>query len=79
MDDRNRGRLTKDGIRIFEDADFAGGHGHEAHFPNIGVMLLSFVGIGGAFIAFVGFTLKGKKLVPIKDPRLHESVSLQNP
>ena len=26
MDDRNRGRLTKDGIRIFEDADFAGMH-----------------------------------------------------
>ncbi len=26
MDDRNRGRLTKDGIRIFDHADFAGMH-----------------------------------------------------
>ena len=26
MDDRNKGRLTKDGIRIFEREDFAGMH-----------------------------------------------------
>lgn len=26
MDERNRGRLTKDGIRIYEPADFAGMH-----------------------------------------------------
>ena len=26
MDDTTRGRLTKDGIRIYEDADFAGMH-----------------------------------------------------
>jgi len=26
VDERNRGRLTKDGIRIFEEADFAGMH-----------------------------------------------------
>ena len=26
MEDRNRGRLTKDGIRIYESADFAGMH-----------------------------------------------------
>ncbi len=32
MDERNRGRLTKDGIRIYEEADFAGMHkaGHLA-------------------------------------------------
>ena len=27
VDERNKGRLTKDGIRIFDQADFAGMHG----------------------------------------------------
>lgn len=59
----------------------AGGHGpdHVAGHVSFGVIeVLSFIGIGGAFMAFFGYSLRGKRTVPIRDPRLHESLGFHN-
>lgn len=59
-----------------------GGHGAEAgHSGSIPfglIEILSMVGIGGAFFAAFGHSLRGKHLVPIKDPRLSESLANHN-
>jgi len=58
-----------------------GGHGgeHAAGAVHFGpANILAFVGIGGAFAAALAFVLRGKKLIPIKDPRLSESLGFHN-
>jgi len=51
-------------------------HPHGVHF---GILdLTTLVGVGGVFLAALGWFLKGSKLVPIRDPRLVESLSFQN-
>lgn len=40
--------------------------------------LLSFIGVGGAFFAAVGFLMQRAPLVPIRDPRLPESLAFEN-
>lgn len=40
--------------------------------------LATFVGIGGIFLGVFGWQLRTRPLVPAKDPRLAESVSLEN-
>jgi hypothetical protein len=53
------------------------GHGHGA--PVIGVTeILAFVGVGGLFLALTTFFLCSAPLVPIKDPRLPESLSYED-
>lgn len=42
------------------------------------VEVLSFVGVGGAFFALVGLAMQRNKLVPVKDPRLPESLAFEN-
>lgn len=37
-----------------------------------------FVGVGGIFLAAVGFGLRGRALIPVKDPRLVESTAFEN-
>jgi len=43
-----------------------------------GIEMGALVGIAGAYAAFVAYRLRGKRLVPIKDPRLSESLALEN-
>ncbi len=40
--------------------------------------LLSLLGVGGAFFAAVGFLMQRTPLVPVKDPRLPESMAFEN-
>ncbi|MCB9568090.1 MAG: quinol:cytochrome C oxidoreductase [Myxococcales bacterium] len=42
------------------------------------VDLLTIIGIGGVFLAVFGWALKRRALVPVKDPRLTESVTFEN-
>lgn len=58
----------------------AGGHGAEGHpHVTVGLMeILSFIGVGGGFLAFFGHSLRGKRTVPVRDPRLHESLGFHN-
>ena len=42
------------------------------------ITLSCFVGIGGLYLAATAFNLKGNALVPVKDPRLTESLSFEN-
>ena len=35
----------------------------------------AFVGVGGLFLAVLGRNLKGRSLVPVRDPRLAESLA----
>jgi hypothetical protein len=52
-------------------------HGHGS--PVIGpVEILSFVGVGGLFLALTAFFLGSAPLVPIKDPRLPESLAYED-
>lgn len=49
-------------------------HGAAPHLLD----LLTFVGIGGLFMALVTFRMKRHALVPQGDPRLHESLAFEN-
>ena len=40
--------------------------------------LLCFVGLGGIFLAAVFWRMKQVNLIPVKDPRLAESLSFEN-
>ncbi len=40
--------------------------------------LTTFLAVGGAFLAIFGYFLKGHAVVPIRDPRLPESLSYEN-
>lgn len=42
------------------------------------VDLTTLVGVGGLFLAVVGWNLKGRRLVPVRDPRLAESLAFEN-
>jgi hypothetical protein len=42
------------------------------------VTIAVFAGMAGLFVASTMFLLKGAALVPLKDPRLPESVSFEN-
>ena len=49
---------------------------HEPHFS--WADLSSFIGVGGFFLAGFGWALRRAALVPVKDPRLPESLHFQN-
>jgi hypothetical protein len=49
---------------------------HGAHFGVAEV--LSFIGVGGAFLGAVGFAMTRNPLVAVKDPRLPESLAFEN-
>jgi len=55
---------------------------HQIRFPfeplNLLITALCFIGIGGLFICFTLYSLKGKPLVPTQDPRLKESLAYEN-
>ena len=40
--------------------------------------LTTLLGIGGFFLGVIGWVMQGKALVPIRDPRLSESLSFEN-
>ena len=40
--------------------------------------LTTFIGVGGAFFAVVGWLLRSSPLIPVKDPRLSESLNFEN-
>ena len=43
-----------------------------------GIEIAALVGMVGAYVAFLAWRMRGKRLVPIEDPRLGESLALQN-
>jgi uncharacterized membrane protein YpjA len=49
---------------------------HGPHFT--AVHALSMLGVGGVCVAMVGVLLRKVPLVPVRDPRLSESLSFQN-
>ncbi|MCP3979673.1 MAG: quinol:cytochrome C oxidoreductase [bacterium] len=51
-------------------------HAHDIHVGLLDVTTL--VGVGGVFLAGLGWNLKRSALVPVRDPRLAESLSFQN-
>ncbi|MEM6786689.1 MAG: quinol:cytochrome C oxidoreductase [Myxococcota bacterium] len=58
-----------------------GGHGpgHHAGTVHFGPEnVLTFIGIGGAFLAALAHRLRGNKLIPVGDPRLPESLGFEN-
>ncbi len=61
--------------------DPVGPHNANNHHPTIEfglVDVLCFVGIGGLWLAVLTWGLSRKALVPVKDPRLAESVHFEN-
>ena len=52
---------------------------HQAHgfHPSV-VDLLAFVGVGGFFLAYLGRNLTSAPSVPVRDPRLPESLAFEN-
>lgn len=63
--------LVMPNIALF---DPNGGHGFHPSLTD----LTSLVGIGGLFLAALGWNLKGGSLLPVKDPRLGESMAFEN-
>jgi hypothetical protein len=53
-----------------------GVYSHGAHFGL--AEILSFIGVGGAFAAVAGFAMTRNPLVPVRDPRLPESIAFEN-
>ena len=51
-------------------------HSHDAHLSVVDVT--SLVGIGGLFLGAVLFVLRRQPVVPVRDPRLAESLSFEN-
>ena len=51
---------------------------HKYEFQPHLLDLTTLVGIGGVFFGAVGWVMQGKALVPIRDPRLSESLSFEN-
>jgi hypothetical protein len=51
-------------------------HSEEMHFSLMD--LTTFVGVGGVFIFAIGRAMNKHALVPVKDPRLHESLAFEN-
>ena len=52
---------------------------HQAHgfHPSL-VDLLAFIGVGGFFLAYLGRNLTSAPSVPVRDPRLPESLAFEN-
>ncbi|MEO1173774.1 MAG: quinol:cytochrome C oxidoreductase, partial [Myxococcota bacterium] len=51
------------------------------HLDTLGFDLLDLtclLGVGGFFVFAIGFVGRGRKLVPMKDPRLSESLAFEN-
>ena len=57
---------------------FAEGEIPEVFCPFSWVDLFTFIGIGGLFLAGFARAARGKALVPLKDPRLDESLAFEN-
>lgn len=57
---------------------FAEGEIPEVFCPFSWVDLFTFIGIGGLFLAGFARAARGKALVPLKDPRLEESLAFEN-
>lgn len=54
------------------------GHGDPNVIP-LGLLdVACFLGVGGIFVAAIGFGLRNKALIPLKDPRLSESLGFEN-
>jgi hypothetical protein len=54
-------------------------HEHGSTEIHFGAMdLLTFVGIGGAFLAVFGWALGRRALIPVNDPRIDESLNFEN-
>jgi hypothetical protein len=51
-------------------------HAHDVHLSLLD--LSTFLGIGGFFVASVGWIMNKNYLIPIKDPRLAESLAFEN-
>jgi len=52
---------------------------HQHHGVHLGVLDLStLIGIGGVFLAALGWQLRRRALIPVRDPRLSESLSFEN-
>lgn len=51
---------------------------HKYEFQPHLLDLTTLVGIGGVFFGAVGWVMQGKALVPVRDPRLSESLSFEN-
>jgi hypothetical protein len=50
-------------------------HQHEVHFSLLDLTTL--LGIGGLFVAMLGWLMRRQAVVPVRDPRLVESIGLQ--
>lgn len=73
--------LVAEFIDMFWLIDPVGPHNAGNHHPSIEfglVDILCFVGIGGLWLAVMTWGLSRKALVPVKDPRLAESVHFEN-
>ncbi|NJL28411.1 MAG: hypothetical protein HC897_11250 [Thermoanaerobaculia bacterium] len=51
---------------------------HAEHFQIHWLDAATLVGVGGLFIGALGWTLRGQVLVPVRDPRLAESLAFEN-
>jgi len=54
------------------------GHALAGEIPFSILDLTCFLGIGGMFVGTIGYAMRGKKLIPIQDPRLKEALSYEN-
>ena len=73
--------LVAEFIDMFWLIDPVGPYNEKNHHPTIEfglVDILCFVGIGGLWLAVMTWGLSRKALVPVKDPRLAESVHFEN-
>jgi len=73
--------LVAEFIDMFWVVDPIGPHNANNHHPTIEfglVDILCFVGIGGLWLAVMTWGLAKKAMVPMKDPRLAESVAFEN-
>lgn len=51
---------------------------HAEHFQIHWLDAATLVGVGGLFVGALGLTLRGQALVPVRDPRLAESLAFEN-
>jgi hypothetical protein len=51
---------------------------HGEHFQIHWLDAATLIGVGGLFVGALGLTLRGQALVPVRDPRLAESLAFEN-